>query len=215
MGDRTGSGGAMSDRVPFNRALLAGSAVHVAPLLLGATIRHGDVAVRLTEVEAYLGRDDPGSHAFRGQTARNSAMFGEPGRLYAYFTYGMHTCANVVCGEPGTASGVLLRAGQVTSGVPLARSRRLTSKTEADLARGPARLAVALGITLAHGGTDLADGPVTLELGDAVADYLSGPRTGVSGAGGGGAYPWRFWIPGEPSVSPYRAHSPRRIRAVS
>lgn len=209
--DRTGSGVS-----PFDRALLAGSAVQVAPLLLGATIRHGEVAVRLTEVEAYLGADDPGSHAFRGQTPRNTVMFGEPGHLYTYFTYGMHTCANVVCGEPGAASGVLLRAGEVIEGVPLARSRRSTSKTEHDLARGPARLAVALGITLAHGGSDLAAGPVTLELGDPVADYLSGPRTGVSGAGGRADYPWRFWIPGERSVSPYKAHSPsRRPRAVS
>lgn len=211
MADRTGTGGCS-----FDRALLAGSAVRVAPLLLGATIRHGAVAVRLTEVEAYLGADDPGSHAFRGQTKRNSVMFGEPGHLYTYFTYGMHTCANVVCGVPGAASGVLLRAGEVIDGIPEARSRRLTSKTHHDLARGPARLAVALGITLAHGGTDLAAGPVTLEVGDTVADYLSGPRTGVSGAGGGTDFPWRFWIPGERSVSPYKAHSPvRRTRAVS
>lgn len=211
MSGRTGTGGH-----PFDRTLLAGSAVQVAPLLLGATIRHGDVVVRLTEVEAYLGADDPGSHAFRGQTKRNTVMFGEAGHLYTYFTYGMHTCANVVCGGPGAASGVLLRAGEVIEGLPLARSRRLSSKTEHDLARGPARLAVALGITLAHGGTDLAEGPITLELGDPVADYLSGRRTGVSGAGGGTDYPWRFWIPGERSVSPYKAHSPgRRTRTVA
>jgi len=211
MSGRTGTGGH-----PFDRTLLAGSAVQVAPLLLGATIRHGDVVVRLTEVEAYLGADDPGSHAFRGQTKRNTVMFGEAGHLYTYFTYGMHTCANVVCGGPGAASGVLLRAGEVIGGSPLARSRRLSSKTENDLARGPARLAVALGITLAHGGTDLAEGPITLELDDPVADYLSGPRTGVSGAGGGTDYPWRFWIPGERSVSPYKAHSPgRRTRTVA
>ena len=206
----TGTGGR-----PFDRALLSGSAVQVAPLLLGATIRHMGVAVRLTEVEAYLGADDPGSHAFRGETPRNTVMFGAPGHLYTYFTYGMHTCANVVCGAPGDASGVLLRAGEVIDGVPLARSRRATSKTENDLARGPARLTVALGITLAHGGVDLAEGQVTLELADPVAGYLSGPRTGVSGAGGGTDFPWRFWIPGERSVSPYKAHSPgRRTRTV-
>lgn len=211
MSGRRGTGGQA-----FDRALLAESAVRVAPLLLGAVLRHGDVAVRLTEVEAYLGADDPGSHAFRGQTTRNTVMFGEAGHLYTYFTYGMHTCANVVCGVPGTASGVLLRAGEVINGIPLARSRRLTSKAQHDLARGPARLAVALGITLAHGGTDLAAGPITLELGDPVADYLSGPRTGVSGAGGGIDYPWRFWIPGERSVSPYKAHSQgRRTRPVA
>ena len=91
-----------------------------------------------------------------------------------------------------------------------ARARRTTSRSDADLARGPARLAVALGITLAHGGTDLTVGPVTLELPDTRAEHASGPRTGVSGAGGSDAYPWRFWVPGDPTVSPYRPHVARR-----
>jgi len=209
MSGRTGTGG-----YPFDRALLAGSAVRVAPLLLGATIRHGDVAVRLTEVEAYLGADDPGSHAFRGQTKRNTVMFGEPGHLYTYFTYGMHTCANVVCGGPGAASGVLLRAGEVVDGLPLARERRTTSRRDRDLARGPARLCVALGITLADGGLDLSTGRVRLELpGEPAPAIAAGPRTGVSGPGGGAEFPWRFWVPGDPTVSPYRA-SVRRQRAA-
>lgn len=190
--------------------MLSGSAVEIAPRLLGGVIRLGAVAVRLTEVEAYLGAVDPGSHAFRGQTRRNEVMFGEPGHLYTYFTYGMHVCGNVVCGAVGEASGILLRAGEVIDGVEDARARRTTSRSDADLARGPARLAVALGITLAHGGTDLTVGPVTLELPDTRAEHASGPRTGVSGAGGSDAYPWRFWVPGDPTVSPYRPHVARR-----
>jgi DNA-3-methyladenine glycosylase len=139
---------------PFDRAVLRGLAVDVAPLLLGAVVRKGGVAVEVTEVEAYLGDLDPGSHAFRGRTARNAVMFGPAGHLYTYFTYGMHVCANVVCGEEGQASGILLRAGRVVEGLKIARARRSTSKSDDDLARGPARLAVALGITPAVGEGD-------------------------------------------------------------
>jgi DNA-3-methyladenine glycosylase len=199
----------------FDRSLLEQPATEVAPRLLGSVIRHGDVAVRLTEVEAYLGHLDPGSHAFRGQTPRNSVMFGRAGHLYTYFTYGMHVCANVVCGDEGTATAVLLRAGEVIDGVEAARGRRTTSRKDADLAQGPARLAVALGLTLEHGGVDLATGPVRLDFAEAPAVFETGPRTGVSGPGGGLDYPWRFWIPGEPTVSPYKPHAPkRRVRTV-
>jgi DNA-3-methyladenine glycosylase len=195
----------------FDRALLARPAVEVAPLLLGALLISGPVMVRITEVEAYLGvGEDPGSHSFRGKTPRNAVMFGEPGHLYTYFTYGMHVCANVVCSPEGTASGVLLRAGEVIEGRDVAAERRTTSKSDADLARGPARLAVALGITLADGGVDLAIGPPRLELAAEASVYATGPRTGVSGAGGGVEYPWRFWIPGDGTVSPYKLHSPKK-----
>ena len=194
----------------FDRALLLGQSVEVAPILLGATISRGGVTLRITEVEAYLGELDPGSHAFRGPTRRNAVMFGEPGHLYTYFTYGMHTCANIVCSPAGTASGVLLRAGEVIEGIELARERRPTSKRDTDLARGPACLTVALGITLADGGADLASGPVRLSLGNPVAEFAAGPRTGLSGPGGGADYPWRFWLPGERSVSPYKRHSPKK-----
>lgn len=199
----------------LDRSLLERPAVEVAPLLLGAVVRHGDVAVSLTEVEAYHGGHDPGSHAFRGRTQRNAVMFGPAGHLYTYFTYGMHTCANVVCGTEGEASGVLLRAGRVIEGIEHARARRRTTRDDDDLARGPARLTVALGITLAHGGCDLAAGPVTLELPAESSAYRSGPRTGVAGPGGDGdAFPWRFWIDGDPTVSPYRAAAPRRRRTA-
>lgn len=190
--------------------ILAAPSVEVAPLLLGALLQHEGVVLRITEVEAYLGSADPGSHAFRGQTRRNSTMFGDPGHLYTYFTYGMHVCANVVCSPAGTASGVLLRAGEIIEGAQLARSRRRTSKTDADLARGPARLAAAMGITLDDDGTDLASGGIHLVLPEEPSAFVQGARTGVSGPGGTIDYPWRFWIEGDQTVSPYRAHIPRR-----
>ena len=172
---------------------------------------HGrGVSVRLTEVEAYLGLDDPGSHAFRGQTRRNSVMFGPAGHLYVYFTYGMHTCANVVCGAEGEPMGVLLRAGEIVSGLDAARARRVTSKSDADLARGPARLTIALGIALTDDGARLGE-EFRLEAPPHPAPtFRTGPRTGVSGLGGSADYPWRFWLPGEPTVSPYKASVPRR-----
>jgi DNA-3-methyladenine glycosylase len=194
----------------------ARDAVAVAPELLGAVLSRdsaeGIVSVRLTEVEAYRGvGEDPGSHAFRGKRARNATMFGPPAHLYAYFTYGMHTCANIVCGPEGTSAGVLLRAGEIVEGADLARSRRGEAVRDRDLARGPARLAVALGIPLSDDGASLAAAPYDLVLPDRpLALPASGPRVGVSGPGGSGElFPWRFWVPGDPTVSPYRAHVPR------
>ena len=187
--------------------LLDRPALEVAPLLLGAVVRRGEVAVRLTEVEAYAGEDDPGSHAGRGSTPRSEVMFGPSGRLYVYFTYGMHHCANVVCGPEGTASAVLLRAGEVVDGVEEARKRRGT-KVDRELARGPARLCSALGIRLLDNRNDLAEGPVTLTLSDPVdaAMISTGPRVGLRLAAD---RPWRYWITGEPTVSTYRPAAPR------
>ncbi|GII58238.1 putative 3-methyladenine DNA glycosylase [Planotetraspora thailandica] len=188
----------------------------VAPDLLGRVVVHGPVAVRLTEVEAYGGPgQDPPSHTYRGRTPRNSVMFGPPGHVYVYFTYGMHFCANLVCMPEGAGSAVLLRAGEVIAGVDVARSRRLpsgSSKTIAsrDLARGPARLATALGLGREHNGLDCCTGgALTVLVGEPVDLDLvkAGPRTGVST---GAETPWRFWIDGDPTVSPYRPHAPRR-----
>ena len=200
--------------------LLERPSIEVAPLLLGGILTVDGVSLRITEVEAYLGELDPGSHAFRGQTRRNAVMYGPPGHLYTYFTYGMHTCANVVCSPEGTASAVLLRAGEIVEGLEDARARRLPSRSDHDLAQGPARLCVALGIRLDDNGAVLLDPAgrgappqatrletkprFTLTLPDASANFAQGPRTGVSGDGGTEAYPWRFWIPGERSVSPYK-----------
>ncbi|MFC8800442.1 DNA-3-methyladenine glycosylase [Promicromonospora sp. NPDC057138] len=150
----------------------------VARDLLGTTLTRraadGVVSLRLTEVEAYDGVTDPGSHAYRGRNRRNGTMFGEPGRLYVYRHLGLHHCVNVVCGPEGMPAAVLLRAGEVlgapeSDGVRLARARRLASgvvPSDRDLARGPARLAVALGLDLSDDGADVTDpdGEVVLRL---------------------------------------------------
>ncbi|MDQ4492213.1 DNA-3-methyladenine glycosylase [Sinomonas sp. ASV486] len=196
--------------------------VAVAPDLLGAVLTHttpeGTVGVRLTEVEAYRGhRDsdhpDPGSHSYNGRTPRNEVMWGPPGHLYVYFTYGMHFCANVVCGPAGSSSGCLLRAGEIVEGIDLARSRRSAARRDADLARGPARLAQALSIGRDDNGATLDGASFRLEPpAHRAAGVLSGPRVGVAGEGGSADYLWRFWLPGEPSVSTYRAAKPRPAR---
>lgn len=205
---------------PVSRELLAGPVLEVAPALLGAHVSANGVTVRLTEVEAYAGTRDPGSHAFRGPTPRTEVMFGPAGHLYVYFSYGMHWCCNVVCGPDGQASAVLLRAGEVVGGMETARARRDTGRQrphpERDLARGPARLASALGLDRAHDGVDLLDprGPVSLSVLDPPPrDLRQGPRVGVSGEGGDASrYPWRFWLDGDPTVSTYRP-GVRRTRA--
>lgn len=215
----------MIEATSGGRAWLAGPVLEVAPRLLGAlvttTLPDGAVTVRLTELEAYDGEGDPGSHAFGGRTARNAVMFGPAGYLYVYRHLGLHICANVVTGVQGRASAVLLRAGEVVEGAEIARERRLRRgvvRTDVDLARGPARLADTLGITLEHYGTDVVAGagPVRLTPPSvAPSGWASGPRVGVSGVGGDAArYPWRFWLPDEPTVSAYRAAVPRRRRPV-
>ncbi|TFC62495.1 DNA-3-methyladenine glycosylase [Cryobacterium sp. TMB1-7] len=186
--------------------LFARGAVDVAPLLLGGLLRHGDTVLRITEVEAYLAGTDPGSHAFRRRTDRNTTMFGPPGHLYAYFSYGMHVCANIVCSPKGEASAVLLRAGEIVAGHESARARRGPTVAVRDLARGPARLTQALGIGLHQDGADLGAEPFELSLAEAAPAMQTGPRTGVSGPGGGTEYAWRFWIPGDRTVSAYRRH---------
>lgn len=190
----------------------------VAPSLLGQIVVHrtgdGEVAIRLTEVEAYAGPMDPASHSYRGRTPRNAVMWGPPGHVYVYFTYGMHFCMNLVCGPDGTASAVLLRAGEVIDGRDLAAARRPRSSFR-DLARGPARLCQALGVAREHNGLDAcdADSPLRVLAGDPVdpSRVRTGPRVGVSAAK---EIPWRFWIDGEPSVSQYRMHVPRRRRTT-
>jgi DNA-3-methyladenine glycosylase len=206
----------------------------------------GAVAVLVTETEAYAGTADAASHAFRGRTARTAVMFGQPGHAYVYFTYGMHFCVNLVCLPEGTASAVLLRAGRVIEGEELAAGRRTASSrgnepgrgsaagpvngtgaTRAartrvaarDLARGPARLCQALGIGRGLDGADVCDPRSPLRVSGPVlavpaADVRRGPRVGVSRAA---EVPWRFWVAGEPTVSAYRVHAPRRgaAKAVS
>lgn len=213
---------------PLPREFYDRDVLEVAADLLGCRLRHGGVEVRLTEVEAYAGPRDPGSHAYRGPTPRTAVMFGPPGGLYVYFSYGMHWCMNLVCGPSGTASAVLLRAGEVTHGIAAARERRDAARRagpparpslDRELASGPARLARALGVDGTLDGIDVTapDSPLRIHRNgtDAPAPgrICSGPRVGVSGAGGDGdLFPWRRWIADDPTVSRYRAAAPRGDR---
>ena len=203
--------------VPAARTWYARDVCTVAVDLLGATITsrspQGEVTVRISEVEAYGGEDDPGSHAYRGRTPRNLSMFAEPGRLYVYRHLGLHHCLNVVAQPTGSAAAVLLRAGEVVEGRDLAHARRLAAgvvDNDRQLARGPARLAVCLGLDLDADGTDVTEpgGAVVIRRrgpGTAQPAHRQGPRVGVSGAGGSAAaHPWRFWLTGDPTVSAYR-----------
>jgi DNA-3-methyladenine glycosylase len=243
------------------REFFAAPALEVAPRLLGCVLEHetgeGLVAVALTEVEAYEGLADPASHAYRGRTGRNAVMFGEPGHAYVYFTYGMHFCVNLVCRPEGTASAVLLRAGRVIDGIPLAAARRAAGRNgarhipggpggsgpggsgdprrppgpaapgvispavERELARGPARLCQALGIDRGQDGADVCDPGSPLRIrpapeagpGRPAPAVSRGPRVGISAAAD---RPWRFWLTGDLTVSPYRPHVPRaRPKPVS
>ena len=191
--------------------MLAGPAEVAARALLGCRLTAGGVTVRLTEVEAYAGEADPASHAYRGRTRRNEVMYGPPGFAYVYFTYGMHWCLNVVCGQSGHASAVLLRAGTVVDGLDAARARRPAVRPDRDLARGPARLTMTLGIDGSYYGRDLLDRSSGLWLRPPVSTVdpstvRCGPRVGVTG---GHDTPWRFWLDGESSVTTYRRHVPR------
>ncbi|MFJ2592827.1 DNA-3-methyladenine glycosylase [Streptomyces erythrochromogenes] len=205
------------DRTPLPRSFFDRPVLTVAPDLLGRTLvrrtEEGPLELRITEVEAYEGESDPGSHAYRGRTTRNASMFGPPGHAYVYFIYGMWFSLNLVCGPPGHPSGVLLRAGEITTGAELAAKRRLSARSPRELAKGPARLAAALDVDRSLDGTDLCggpDSPLSLLTGTPTSPDLvsSGPRTGVGGAGAD--HPYRFWITHDPTVSPYRAHAPRR-----
>ncbi len=210
----------------MDRSLFLPPALEVAPRLLGARLtvsgtsetgsEDRSVTVRITEVEAYHGVGvpgpyDAGSHSRDRKTERNASMFGPPGHAYVYFSYGMHFAINVVCSPEDTASGVLLRAGEVVEGLEVARHRRESGRSskpipDAALARGPGNLANALGITRPiHDGLDLFQEPFTLSAPEGPPiEIASGPRVGVSGVAGSAAFPWRFWIDGDATVSAYR-----------
>ena len=201
---------------------LTGDAVSVAPRLLGGVIVHRGVAVRLTEVEAYTGADDPASHAYRGPTRRNAAMFAGPGHIYVYLSYGIHRAANIVTAPSGTAAGVLLRAGEVVAGRELARQRR-PGVPDVRLASGPGNLGRVLGLGLELSGrrlellrgpdevrahADADDDRLLFAPGGGPADGLGrGPRVGVGAAHD---RPWRFWVAGDPTVSKYRRSTAAR-----
>lgn len=172
----------------------------VAPELLGKLLIHGRRAARIVEVEAYRGIDDPASHAARGPTPRNASMFGPPGRWYVYFTYGMHWCANLVCGPEGFAAAVLVRAAAPVRGIGAMRAVRPTARSDRDLCRGPARLCVALGIDGTADAQDAVRGALRV-----VDDGTPAPgapecssRIGISR---GTDLQWRWYVPGDPHVS--------------
>lgn len=206
---------------PATRADFAGLPLAVAPTLLGAHLRvvadGAAVTVRITEVEAYHGLGtghvvDPASHARMGVTARNAVMWGEPGHLYVYLSHGIHSCVNVVCAPAGVAGGVLLRAGEVIEGQDVAALRRPAARTVRDLARGPGRLGAAVGLRHPqHNGIDAVGGEAggdgagaRLWMSERPVAFVTGPRVGVAGVAGTAAFPWRFWIASDETVSPFR-----------
>lgn len=175
----------------------------VAPELLNKVLVHGGRAGRIVEVEAYCGSEDPGSHAYRGLTPRNATMFGPPGLLYVYLSYGVHWCANAVCGDEGVGVAVLLRALCPLTGVGEMRAARgAGARRDRDLCSGPGRLGQALGLVKAHDGADL----VTVDRGVRIADDGTPPpavpgnsrRIGLTA---GAEYPWRWFVAGDPHVS--------------
>lgn len=194
-------------RVP-PRSAFALDPVDVGPWLLNKVLvrRTGDGAGlragRIVEVEAYRGGSDPASHAYRGRTARTTAMFGPPGHLYVYFTYGMHWCANVVCWPDGQAGAVLLRALAPLQGADDMRRCRPAARRERDLASGPARLCQALGIDGTLGGVDVLDrdGPVTV-VDDGTPPPEHPASSGRVGLRQATTCPWRWWVPGDGNVS--------------
>ncbi|MFP5377812.1 MAG: DNA-3-methyladenine glycosylase [Acidimicrobiia bacterium] len=191
--------------VPLPRAFYRRDPRVVAPELLNKVLVVGRRSGRVVEVEAYAGAEDPASHAFRGRTPRNASMFGPPGLLYVYRSYGIHWCANAVCGEEGVGVAVLLRALAPLTGLDAMRAARPGAARDRDLCRGPGRLCQALGITGAHDGADL----VTADRGPFLADDGTPPpadpaNTGRVGLTSGVEHRWRWYVAGEPNVSPGR-----------
>jgi DNA-3-methyladenine glycosylase len=187
---------------PLARRFYDRDARDVAPELLNKLLVGNGVAARLVEVEAYRADEDPGSHAFRGRTPRNASMFGAPGTLYVYFSYGNHWCMNAVCGPGTRAHAVLLRAAAPVCGLAEMRARRAGARRDRDLAAGPGRLGQAFAVDRTLDGSSLLRGPVRI-VDDGVGPP---PVVGVSariglGVGKGEDEPLRFYVPGDPHVS--------------
>lgn len=188
--------------VPVSRRLLSGDPLDVAPRLLNTLLVRGERVVRIVEVEAYRGLEDPASHAYRGPTKRNATMFGPAGHLYVYFTYGMHWCANVVCGPVSVAGAVLLRAAAPVAGTEAMWAARRAAHRERDLCNGPAKLCQAMGLTGDFDGADLLGGDLGVRL---CSDGTEPPKRPGNGARIGitaaAERRWRWWITGDPNVS--------------
>ncbi|MGH9120221.1 MAG: DNA-3-methyladenine glycosylase [Acidimicrobiales bacterium] len=184
------------------RSFYARDPRRVGPELLNKVLVRGDRAARLVEVEAYLGSEDPGAHSYRGMTRRNATMFGPAGHLYVYFTYGLHWCANTVCGDEGVGVAVLLRAGAPLAGLDLMRTARPAARRDRDLCSGPARLCQAFGIDRGHDGADLVAGDAGIVVvNDGVGPPAEPVRTTRVGLTAGGEHPWRWYVDGDPNVS--------------
>jgi DNA-3-methyladenine glycosylase len=189
-------------RRALTRRFFDRDSLEVAPELLNKVLVGNGVAARLVEVEAYRAELDPGSHSFRGPTPRIASMFGSPGSLYVYFSYGNHWCMNAVCGPEARASAVLMRAAAPLDGLDVMWARRMKAKRERELTAGPGRLGQAFAIDRAFDGTSLLRGPVRI-----VDDGSPPPeRPGVSvriglAPGKGDKLPYRFYVPGDPNVS--------------
>lgn len=194
---------------PLGRSFYRRDPRQVAPELLNKVLVHGERSGRIVEVEAYCGSEDPGSHAYRGRTARNATMFGPPGLLYVYLSYGVHWCANAVCGEEGVGLAVLLRALAPLEGVAEMRAARGPGRSDRELCAGPGRLCQALGITRGHDGADLVASDRGVWIGDdgvpPPAEPGNSRRVGLTA---GAEHPWRWYVPGDPNVSRGRVSAP-------
>ncbi|MDZ4826576.1 MAG: DNA-3-methyladenine glycosylase, partial [Actinomycetota bacterium] len=188
----------MARQVGVGRAFFDRDALEVAPELLNKVLTGNGVRARIVEVEAYRGADDPGAHSFRGKTLRNATMFEKPGLLYVYFSYGMHWCANAVCGPGATPHAVLVRAAAPVGGLAVMRERRAKARRDIDLCRGPGRVGQAFAFDRGFDGTDLVRGPVRI-----VDDGIPPPaHAGVStrvglAPGKGDTFPYRFYVAGD------------------
>jgi DNA-3-methyladenine glycosylase len=185
------------------RAFYARDPREVAPELLNKVLAAADGRrARIVEVEAYCGADDAAAHTYRGKTARNAVMFGPPGLMYVYFTYGMHYCCNTVCGEDGVGVGVLLRAAEPLAGLERMREARPAAKRDRDLCSGPAKLCQAFGIDRRQDGIDLVTGVGGISILDdgtpPPVEPVVGPRVGIRHAADA---PWRWHVPGHLHVS--------------
>lgn len=195
----------------LERSFAEGDPVEVAPQLLGKLLQRGALLARIVEVEAYRGGADAASHAYRGKTARNATMFGPPGHLYVYFTYGMHYCANIVCWPEGHAGAVLLRALEPVHGLEEMAARRFSNERIApaprpeSLCSGPAKLCQAFGLDRGADGFDLVSGVEGVCLLDdgtpPPKEPAVGPRVGLSASCAARHERWRWWVPGDANVS--------------
>lgn len=175
----------------------------VAPQLLGCTLTHGGVSIRITEVEAYLDSTDEAAHTYRGKTPRNAAMFGPGGHMYVYISYGIHRAGNIVCGPEGTGQGVLLRAGEVVSGDSIAQNRRGEGIPHARLAQGPGNFGQALGLEVSDNHASIFGPSFVISDRVETPEIVRGPRIGISK---NTEALLRFWIPNDPTVSGRRGY---------